>query len=184
MYPGIVLSVVALLVVAPSRDWFTAFWIALAALGCAIPTFFQPFVQRRSYKIPARFLLGVGYGLVAGAAFLVPNTWAGWATRLLMVGATVVLSRIALSQRKKRLNDPCIGCPWGAFPLCAHNLPKMRQIRATNGPDPFLDHLIAELEPLEPYPPKMGMSPPVEKPGRFAFHAEAPPLPTEPPQPK
>jgi hypothetical protein len=174
MYPGIAAALVGLVLVHPPRDFLTAFYVALAAAGCAVPTFFQPFIQRRWYKMPARFVLGVGFGLVAGAAFLVPNTLVGWAVRAAMLVATVLLSRVALAQRAKRLNDPCRGCPWGTFPLCAHNLPKLRRIRDENGPDPFIDHLIAELEPLEPYPPRLGFVPPVARPGQFDFHAVAP----------
>lgn len=177
MYPGIVVALVGLVVVFPSPGWAIASWTGVAALGLAIPTFFQPYIQRRYYKIPARFLLGVGFGLIAGALCLVPNTWFGWAVRALVFTGTVLLARIALAQRKKRLNDPCIGCPWGAFPLCVHNLPQMRRIRETTGPDPFLDNLIAELEPLEPYPPKMGEAPPIARPGNFDFHAT---MPTQP----
>lgn len=174
MYPGIVAATVGLVIVFPSPGWPIATYVALAALACAIPTFFQPYIQRRYYKIPARFLLGIGFGLVAGALFLVPNTLLGWAVRALVFLSTVMLARVALAQRKRRLNDPCIGCPWGAFPLCVHNLPAMRRVRQTTGPDPFLDNLIAELEPLEPYPPKMGEAPPVARPGNFDFHASMP----------
>lgn len=175
MYPGIATAIVGLWVASVPRGFWPAFWIALGALGCAIPTFFQPYVQKRFYKIPARFLLGVGYGLVAGAGFLVPNTWLGWLIRAAMLIATIALSSVALRQRRKRSNDPCRGCPWGAFPLCAHKLPELRRIREERGPDPFIDNLIEELTPLEPYPPKMGMVPPVERRGQFEFHAPLPP---------
>lgn len=177
MYPGIGVALVALLVASPARDFTTAFWVALASLGCAVPTFFQPFVQRRWYKIPARFLLGVGFGLVAGAAWLVPNTLVGWAIRAGLVVTTVALGTAALRLRSRRLDDPCKGCPWGAFPVCAHNLPALRRIREAQGPDPFVDSLIAELEPLAPYPPRLGQTPPVPRPGQFQFHAAPPPNP-------
>jgi hypothetical protein len=187
MYPGIVAAIVGLFVAWPSRDFGTAFWIALASLGCAVPTFFQPFVQKRYYKIPARFLLGVGYGLVLGAGFLVPNTWVGWAIRVGMLVGTGVLTRIALEQRRKRLNDPCTNCPWGTFPLCAHNLPALRRIREERGADPFIDSLIAELSPLEAFPPRLGFVPPVQRAGQFEFHGAIPtnfaPPPAEVPSP-
>jgi hypothetical protein len=177
MYPGIAAAIGGLVVAAPSRDFWTAFWIALGALGCAVPTLFQPFVQRRWYKIPARFVLGVGFGLVAGAGFLVPNTALGWAIRVVLLVLTVALSSAALKQRARRLDDPCRGCPWGTFPICAHNLPALRQIRQERGPDPFIDALLTELEPLAPYPPRLGFVPPVTRPGQFNFHASAPPDP-------
>ncbi len=180
MYPGIALALVAVFFIhvgSPAHDFWTAFWVALAALGCAVPTFFQPFIQRRWYKIPARFLLGVGFGLVAGAAFLVPGTAVGWAIRGALVVSTVGLGTAALRLRARRLDDPCRGCPWGAFPVCAHNLPALRRIREQGGPDPFVDALLAELEPLAPYPPRLGQTPPVPRPGQFQFHAGPPPPP-------
>lgn len=35
------------------------------ALTCFLPTFGQPFLQRRAYKFPSRVLLGFGFALVA-----------------------------------------------------------------------------------------------------------------------
>jgi len=174
MYPGIAAAIIGLVVVSPPREYWAAFWVALASLGCAVPTFFQPFIQKRFYKIPARFLLGVGYGLVLGAGFILPNEWLGWGLRLGMLLAMGVLTRVALEQRRKKLNDPCVNCPWGTFPLCAHNLPALRRIREERGPDPFIDSLISELSPLEPYPPRLGFVPPVQRAGQFEFHGQAP----------
>lgn len=177
MYPGIGAALVGLLVISPARDLVTAFWVATVALGCAVPTFLQPFVQRRWYKIPARFVLGVGFGLVAGAAWLLPNTLVGWAIRAGLVVATIALGTAALRLRARKLDDPCRNCPWGAFPVCAHNLPALRRIREEQGPDPFVDSLLTELEPLAPYPPRLGEAPPVPRPGQFQFHV----APTPPP---
>ncbi|TKD07310.1 hypothetical protein [Polyangium fumosum] len=174
MYPGIAVALIALFFVSPAHDVATAFKVAMAALGCAVPTFFQPFIQRRWYKIPARFVLGVGFGLVAGAAWLLPNTLLGWAIRAAVVVATLGLGTAALRLRAKRLDDPCKSCPWGTFPVCAHNLPALRRIREQQGPDPFVDSLLAELEPLAPYPPRLGETPPVQRQGQFQFHAPPP----------
>ena len=61
------------------------------------------------------------------------------------------------------MDNPCAGCPWGAFPLCAHNLPDLRRIYE-QGADPglaaFLSTLIADLEPLAATPPAWGREPP------------------------
>ena len=71
--------------------------------------------------------------------------------------------------RRRRSNDPCRQCPWGAYPLCAHNLPALRRLREASGPDPFLDSVLSELEPLAPYPPKLDAAPPVARPGQVVF---------------
>jgi hypothetical protein len=174
MYPGIGVSLVAVLLAAPAAGYLHAFELAVAALACAVPTFFQPYLQRRWYKLPARFTLGVGFGLVTSVAFVLPMTAAAWALRAVIAVAVVGLTRAALAQRAKKLDNPCRECPWGSFPLCAHNLPAMRALRAEHGADPLLESLIAEFEPLEAYPPRMGAAPPRAPGGQFTFSSAAP----------
>lgn len=174
MYPGVAASLLAVFAVAPGTGYLGAFTLAIAALACALPTFFQPYVQRRWYKIPARFTLGVGFGLVISVGFVLPMTAAAWVLRVGIALAVVGLTRAALAQRARNLDNPCRACPWGSFPLCAHTLPAMRKLRAEHEADPLLDSLIAELEPLEAYPPRMGAEPPRVRPGQFMFSSGPP----------
>lgn len=169
MYSGLAAALAGLIATAPPTGLGPAAALGVAALLCAAPTFAQPFVQRRWYKLPARFALGVGLGLVLGAAWCSPSDALGWAARALMLVGTLGLASLALALRRRRSNDPCRQCPWGSFPLCAHNLPALRRLREMSSPDPFLDGVLAELEPLAPYAPRLGAAPPVTRPGRVAF---------------
>ncbi len=126
------------------------------------PAFVQPYLQKRWFKIPARFALGAGLMGAGIAAWCAPWTYAGLAAKLSICLATLAFFRLALAYRQKRLDNPCAGCPWGGFPLCAHNLEKMRELRAKEtdpGAAGLLDALIAQLEPLARDPPRMGVAP-------------------------
>jgi hypothetical protein len=169
MYTGLAVAIAALVAIAPPSGLGSAAFLGAAALLCAAPAFGQPFVQRRWYKIPSRFALGAGFGLVLGAAWWAPSDALGWAARALMLVGTLGLAAAALALRRRRSNDPCRQCPWGAFPLCAHNLPALWRLREASGPDPFLDSVLSELEPLAPYPPRLDAVPPVARPGQVVF---------------
>lgn len=123
----------------------------VGALSCFLPTFVQPFVQRRAYKFPSRVLLGFGFALTAWSLWVAPLSIAGWVGRFAVVGATYGLYRLATALRERKTPDPCHGCPWGSFPLCAHNLPRLRDLHAAEaeaGQKAFLAAMLADLEPL------------------------------------
>ncbi len=123
----------------------------VGALTCFLPTFGQPFLQRRAYKFPSRVLLGFGFALIAWSLWIAPLTLAGWVGRVGVAGATYGLYRLATTLRERKTPDPCNGCPWGSFPLCAHNLPHLRKLHAAEaepGQKAFLGAMLADLEPL------------------------------------
>jgi len=64
MYSGIVLGGAALLLFRPEWGAWSTYALALAVFA---PTFGQPFIQVRAYKLPARVLLGLGFALTAWA---------------------------------------------------------------------------------------------------------------------
>lgn len=125
------------LVVAALIPWATVslpLWIFGHALFVA-PTAAQPFIQKKSYKIAARVLLGAASasyflsGLVMQSYF--SNTWL-WRSCVLLAFATGFLALFKL--RQKRINNPCDTCPLGAFPTCEWNMPRLL---AQNNQDPL-----------------------------------------------
>ncbi len=128
----------------------------LAALGFFLPTFGQPFVQVRAYKFPSRVCLGIALALTGWALWVAPLTAAGWVGRVGIAGAVGGFYKLATTLRERKTPDPCSGCPWGSFPLCAHNLPHLRRLH-TDSADPaqqaFIGALLADLEPLAAVPP-------------------------------
>jgi hypothetical protein len=145
---------------------------ALALYGLAIagylPSLAQPFVQRRWFKAPARAALGAGIVVAAAAILAVPWTALGLAVKAGLAGATYALYQISARLRLRRIDNPCAGCPFGVYPLCAHNLPALRALAARSQGDPFLDSLVAQLEPLAQTPIRPGAVPP-QVPGEPAI---------------
>jgi hypothetical protein len=136
---------------------------ALALYGLAIagylPSLAQPFVQRRWFKIPARAALGAGIVVAAAAVLAVPWTAIGVAVKAAACAATYGLYQVSARLRLRRIDNPCAGCPFGAYPLCAHNLPALRALRDRGPADAFLDILVAQLEPLARTPIRPGAVP-------------------------
>ncbi|MBI4957125.1 MAG: hypothetical protein HY908_34240 [Myxococcales bacterium] len=171
---GFVAMVVALAFIGVPTSVTSALVLQGLALVGYLPVFVQPHVQRRWFKIPARGMLGAGLALSAAAVLVAaPWTLAGIGLKVGLAVLTALAYRVGQDYRQKNLNNPCKGCPWGAFPLCAHNLPKLRQLRATEtdpGNAVFFDVLISQLEPLAVVPPQNGVVPPTpEFPGGVEF---------------
>jgi hypothetical protein len=143
------------------------------SLACCAPTFMQPFVQRRWFKIPARLILGAGLTLSGWAVLSAPWTTEGHVARAVFLLVTYTLYRLAQGLRAKKLDNPCSACPWGAFPLCAHNLPALRTMLAKPDLDPeqrvFFEALVAQLEPLAQTTPRLGAVPDATGPVHVGF---------------
>jgi hypothetical protein len=140
-------------------------WSALThfglALTCFAPTFGQPFVQKRWYKLPARTLLGIGFAFGIASLVAAPLSAMGWAMRLGFTAATWGIYRAASTLRERKTPDPCSGCPWGSFPLCTHNLDQLRALRDRDPvQSPFLSAVISDLEPLATVAPNFTTLPP------------------------
>ena len=109
-------------------------WIIGHALFVA-PTAVQPLVQKKSFKIAARVLLGAASasyflsGLVLQSYFA--NVWL-WRACVLLAFSTGFF--ILYQWRKKRINNPCETCPLGIFPTCDWNMPRLL---AQNNQDPL-----------------------------------------------
>ncbi len=153
MWSGIVGGVVAVVATWPLT---TAFGFFAASLVCYIPTFGQPWIQRRAFKLVSRTALGIGFALGGASLAAAPMDLGGWIFRAVAVLVTYGLYRSASALRAKHSDDPCVGCPWGAYPLCAHNLEHLRNLRDAStdpGEQAFLGSMVADLEPLAAIPP-------------------------------
>ena len=117
-------------------------WIIGHALFVA-PTAVQPLVQKKSFKIAARVLLGAASasyflsGLVLQSYFA--NVWL-WRAYVLLAFSIGFL--ILYKWRQKRINKPCETCPLGIFPTCDWNMPRLL---AQNNQDPLWIKINADL---------------------------------------
>jgi hypothetical protein len=174
MYSGIaVTSALLFFLVGVPGTMNAALSLYGASLACCAPTFFQPFVQRRWFKIPARLILGAGLTLSGWAVLSAPWTTTGHIARAGFLAFTYLLARLAQGLRAKKMDNPCSACPWGAFPLCTHNLPALRAMLADPSVDPeqriFFEVLLAQLEPLALTPPTLHGKPAATGPVNVGF---------------
>jgi hypothetical protein len=147
--------------------------MAVASLLALAPTFAQPWIQRRWFKLPSRMLLGASCALAAAILLVAPLSAAGAAQRAAVLVIGAVLYRAATAVRQ-RTPDPCRACPWGAFPLCAHNLPALEALAAKEtdpGQRAFLDAVVGDLRPLASISPSMEGPYPGRKDARVGFEA-------------
>jgi hypothetical protein len=149
----------ALLLVGLPATWAGAAALYGLAIAGYLPSLAQPFLQRRWFKIPARAALGAGIVAAAAAVLAVPWTAAGIAAKAIVCAATYGLYQFSARLRLRKIDNPCAGCPFGAYPLCAHNLPALRALRDRGSGDAFLDLLVAQLEPLARTPIRPGAVP-------------------------
>lgn len=141
---------VGLLVAVLVLTWATQHaWDALAAhprtlfligLALLVPTFAQPFVQVRPFKMVSRLLLGVAIPVLWFAPFaLLPWTLAGLVGRAGFVLLFAGLFLFASWLRKRYTPRPCATCPHGRYPFCADNRPRVErlllELRRQAGPD-------------------------------------------------
>jgi hypothetical protein len=126
MYSGIAIGCLTY----PLINWISIsiwLWIPIH-LTLLIPTLFQPWVQRKSYKIFARTTLGfcISSYLISGLFQIkAPFELNPWVFRLAVLVAFILGIKLLTNIRKRKLNDPCQNCPLGVFPTCEWNLPRL-----------------------------------------------------------
>jgi len=100
-------------------------WLLLHLLFL-LPTLFQPWFQKKPYKIAARFLLGVSISsyLISGLLFISPP-FNIWLFRVLIVLLFAFLYQALKYIRNRYTYSPCDDCPLGMFPTCDWNLPRL-----------------------------------------------------------
>lgn len=126
MYSGIAGGTISALLVNWSSFRIEG-WIALHLL-LLIPTFVQPWLQNKTFKVFARFMLGVTTAsyFVSGILFANPP-FSEWLFRLSVVIMFLIGYRALKSIRNRYTYSPCSDCPLGSFPVCEWNLPRLLQ---------------------------------------------------------
>ena len=109
-------------------------WIIGHALFVA-PTVIQPLVQKKSFKIAARVLLGAASASYFLSGLVLQSYFANvWLWRACVLLAFSIGFLILYKWRQKRINNPCETCPLGIFPTCDWNMPRLL---AQNNQDPL-----------------------------------------------
>lgn len=122
----------------------TAGWPAtLAGVACGVtlygPTLFQPFWQRKPFKIVARFMLGAAVVVLGVAGLLLPPIdVAGFAFRAVFAAVFRIIFTATLRQRARFTPDPCARCQPRAYPFCDGNRDRvaalLAELRRSAGP--------------------------------------------------
>lgn len=107
------------------QSWAMWQWIVLHLL-LLVPTSVQPLLQKKSFKIFSRLLLGaVSSHYLISSLFKVDFFAPAWLFKLAVVCAFAAMLKILLTWRNRRTGDPCSNCPLGMFPTCEWNLPRL-----------------------------------------------------------
>lgn len=122
MYLGIIIGLPIAIKVTHQQLPFPN-WALLHYLLLLGPTFLQPYIQKKIFKIYARFSLGVcitSYW-ISGVLFFDPQINI-WLFRSLLVTAFLLLYKFLFFLRDRYLDDPCEICPHGVYPTCTWNI--------------------------------------------------------------
>lgn len=123
LFSGLAIGVILFSLLGPILLSLTT-WV-FGHLVLLTPTFVQPFIQKKIFKIFSRGLLGVciaSYFLTG--LYLNPpvDWWVFWLAQF----AAFACGYIFLSKwRNRKLDNPCINCPHGHYPVCEWNLPRL-----------------------------------------------------------
>jgi uncharacterized membrane protein len=124
MYSGIIIGLPLTLTVEWSfvavEVWFFSHLLLL------LPTLIQPRIQKKLYKIVARFMLGLGVSsYILSGLLLISPPFSVWAFRISILIFFVFLHRLLKYIRNRYTYNPCSDCPLGTFPTCDWNLPRL-----------------------------------------------------------
>jgi uncharacterized membrane protein len=126
----------------------------LLSLGVVLylPAIVQIWVQKKPYKIMARFSLGVGIVFMFYAGlWLTPISLIGIILKLGFLAVFYIVCNLTLKIRAEHSVSPCQNCPDGRFPICAYTLPRIPKLAKTyfahaDGNDPEADEFVRALE--------------------------------------
>ena len=125
LYSGVLIGAVSCFFLLPGISLTN--WFLLCTAGVS-PTVLQPWMQKKTYKIFARFVLGVAtiawwFGAIGLGPIEFPDPLWTPICLLFFVGVALVLMTI----RDRFTPNPCNQCPLGAFPTCSWNLDRHSQ---------------------------------------------------------
>lgn len=122
-----------------------------------LPTIVQFKIQKKTFKIFSRFMLGNAVIFLIGSIFFKYNLGSyEFAWKLIALFIFFVILKLTLKIRNRFLDNPCFTCNRGKYPFCTHKLPDLKrlaQIRINKEPIPensdfsgFLEAVIKQLE--------------------------------------
>lgn len=119
-----------------------------------IPAILQIFIRKKTYKIAARFSLGISVVfLFYGGLWLTPWSWLGIVLRIGFLSIFTLVWKLTLKIRSKYAVSPCQRCPEGMFPICEYTTPRIpslveKYFASDEGHNPEADDFVLALQYL------------------------------------
>ena len=130
LYMGVAIGALLFVIFGPMRLSLST-WVVLHLLLLA-PTALQPYFQKKNFKIVSRALLGLCSVSYFVSGWLVQSPIEKWLFLTLQLLAFAI-GFFALSKwRERKMDNPCLNCPKGHFPVCEWNLPILLEHPAQN----------------------------------------------------
>lgn len=117
-------SITSLLIffVLPDESIFITYFFPIC-LFLIIPTFLQPFIQKKLFKVISRSSVGFASGFYfLNLVVSMPYDAFNIILKLLLILFFILVTNLALFFRSKNMDNPCENCPYGIKPFCLHYL--------------------------------------------------------------
>jgi hypothetical protein len=126
MYSGVVIGFLSLIIFFLKYEVNIKHYI-ICSFALLIPTIIQPWLQMKSFKILSRLCLGISLSLVSSSFyFMYWHFNHNILDILIYISSYSILGYSLYMLRKIKLNDPCVNCPEGVYPLCNWNLKNLK----------------------------------------------------------
>lgn len=115
-----------------AKDWWVV-W--LCALVLFIPTIGQFWIKNKIFKSISRFFLGICITFLI-LTILFNLQWDSIIHIFLKIILTIkiiLVYKITQKYRQKYMDNPCLHCDKGQYPLCEYNLPKINNFLLVEG---------------------------------------------------
>lgn len=107
-------------------------WI-LIHVALVGPTCVQPWLQRKPFKVLARFALGFACATWFLGAWIHRTPWPATVETLAYCLVFAIVFRALTTIRERVSKSPCDTCPLGVYPTCSWNLPRLLACAADPG---------------------------------------------------
>lgn len=117
-----------------------------------LPAIFQIWIQKKAYKIIARFSLGISVVLLFYAGICLTSwSWFGWILKAGFLMVFYVVWKLTLKVRSEYSKSPCDNCPEGRYPICSYTISRIPQLAnnyfaEADGTDPEADDFVTALK--------------------------------------
>ena len=124
LYTGLIGGILVFALIYPMQISFLN-WLGIN-IALLVPTVFQPFIQKKSYKVVSRWLLGLCIASYFLSGFFITNLPVNsWIFRISQIGMFALIFSILTWIRNSKIDNPCNKCPLGNYPVCEWNLPRL-----------------------------------------------------------